>query len=398
MVSVAWAGTEETVTLKLYAKLAASFGTVSPSGQGSEFLLLAHPGIPISPKDCESDVAMSLAVDQVPQPSLYFQPSGKTVSGLYATILEQAEVSNFQDMADRQKALNARRKLLDRYRPGHPTPEYAAYLKYRLVHRRASDALALAIAEKEATGKQVPEVLEAAVGDALKEWKGKGFKEMVEEHRANLDAFLRHSAHVMFASLGLELRRAATPLPSRTGGQSVYWPAVLEPSPDTWYSEDNWAPFRLTEAERSLAAAKDGPPLQDGGGEPQVSDITLTMETKRVQVTRPWLESGIFEAGDWRMPAATGMPVISSGSPFDGNSGTMPLVISGLLLSRRLKMVGRWMDGKPALGPVALGGTAKDAGGRKVASMDGVQIIGFFCVPVPKCPDPDPKAFRGPER
>ena len=97
---------------------------------------------------------------------------------------------------------------------------------------------------------------------------------------------------------------------------------------------------------------------------------------------------------------------VSSGRPGDpdpgqpGDPGVMPLLVTGLLLARKVRMQGRITDpaitAPKALGPFALDGRPVQAAqdGTLTLSADAPQIIAFFCTPVPKCPDPDAKAFR----
>jgi hypothetical protein len=75
----------------------------------------------------------------------------------------------------------------------------------------------------------------------------------------------------------------------------------------------------------------------------------------------------------------------------------MPLLITGILLARKLSLKGDWSKsagGPPQrLGPFALAAGGKAGSGTTIV-VDGAQIIGFFCEPVPRCPTPSPNLFK----
>ena len=137
----------------------------------------------------------------------------------------------------------------------------------------------------------------------------------------------------------------------------------------------------------------------------------MTAQLKRIQITRPWMELGIFKSHSWRLPSLGNFSTISTGNPADPSPGIMPLIVTGLLLARNLSATGSWdpdakAKGLPkSLGPFALAPPPRDLsvplrtyageyGNNLSIRVEGVQIIGFFCEPVPKSPSPDPKFFR----
>jgi hypothetical protein len=132
------------------------------------------------------------------------------------------------------------------------------------------------------------------------------------------------------------------------------------------------------------------------------SSVSITLEAKRVNLARPWLDERIFSSHGWRMHKASGIDKVSTGNPADQDPGVMPFLVTGFLLSRKLVIAGSWSQGSPdevkTLGPFSLEGKAgrqvTSRGGKITISAATPEIIGFFCVSVPKCPDPDAKAFR----
>jgi hypothetical protein len=125
-----------------------------------------------------------------------------------------------------------------------------------------------------------------------------------------------------------------------------------------------------------------------------------------VEVDREWLDLGLFQARTWQLNSSCGIVLISSGNLADPNPGLLPLVVTGILLARKLYVTGSWAGGAgpdrelPAgLGPFSLAKAARSApvAGQSAGSFslraDAPQIIAFFCTVVPRSPSPDPKLF-----
>jgi hypothetical protein len=125
--------------------------------------------------------------------------------------------------------------------------------------------------------------------------------------------------------------------------------------------------------------------------------MTLAVEVKRVTIARPWMDLGIFSAHTWMLKETTGFALVSTGNPADPVPGPMPVVITGILLARKLTLTG--YEGKASgggqvpvrLGPFGLGAARRS--GSAITAPDP-QIIAFFIQVVPKSPTPDPKLFR----
>jgi len=180
-----------------------------------------------------------------------------------------------------------------------------------------------------------------------------------------------------------------------------WFPVVAAPSPDTWLQDKDWKPFSLTQSEKTLGAGGPALPLKAApGGVPAefLSTVTVAMDTKRVRISRPWMDLSFFSNRAWRLKPTCGYTTVSTGNLADKDPGRMPLVITGVLLSRKLLLKGRWTSpatAPKALGPFSLEGLAATTqSGQTSLSVDAPQIIGFFCTAVPKSPDPDSKAFR----
>lgn len=388
-----WADPGTALVEKLYAKLAASFSSGQALGKGGDYLLLACPGYAVSREDCADDYAISILADQIPLPARSYEPSGACYSATYGDLLDHAETSSFMLMADREKARIARRAVFDKFRPGQPTRAYATYLAFQAAWLAAEDALTLAQTDGLISGKVVPPGLDAGVAAALKAWEDHGNKQQVEDAFATLDAFYRENVGALFTDL-----RDAFAVARSDGGlhPTGYYPVTATPPPETWLADAGWKPFTLTQTERSLAEGGASLPLGARGKVPDDLDasVALTMETKRVSLTRPWLEMNLFKNRRWRLQAS-GFRMASTGNPADPEPGLMPLMVTGVLLSRKLVLTGRWPSARlRALGPFTLAGAPTLQDGQLTLRTEGAQIIGFFCTSVPRSPDPDEKAFR----
>ena len=396
-------GPEQQLLERVYTKLAASYSAEAALGSQGEFLLMAHPGISITPDFLEDAYGISILADQVPLAARTYQPGSATFSATYSTIINQAEVTNFRDMAERDRALEAKRILTDRRRPGHPTPAFAAYLKCRAAYQAAVDALSLARVEQEISGQAVPADLERAVAAAQRDWESKGSRSVIEKAQATLDTYYNSNLKALFGNLMVELQGAAT-----QGGHPVKWyPVEATPPVGEWLSPAGWKPFRLVRNEKPLARRQASLRLQakpGGATGPALpaaflTSLTFTLEAKRVNLDRPWLDEGIFKSHGWRMQKTSGFSVVSTGNPADPDPGLMPMLVTGVLLSRNLVLKGAWSGGPAAtvqsVGPFSLkGGKAATADGQLTLSVAGVQILGFFCKPIPRSPTPDASAFR----
>jgi hypothetical protein len=393
----------------IYAKFADSFATGAGMGEGGEFLILANPGIGLTPGQLKDLYDISALLDEIPKPSrLYFQ-SGAHYSSIYGQIMEKAQVTGYQVQADRDKALDARRKLDDKTRPGQPTKEYAAYLRYQALYDAALDGRTIAQVENRATGKAIPPGLDQAVDDAMGQWNKLGFKADMETALAETQKFFDSSPGALFATLRDEFGNA----PLKGNHDKPWLPVVANPPLDEWLQDQGWHPWSFQQADlRQQVAPKTQVPLAAGGApiasiDPGLmASLSLTVEVKRVNISRPWLETKIFSAHTWRMGPTAAFSRVSTGNLADKDPGIMPMIVTGVLLARKLSLTAQWSgdakSGATSLGPFALSGSVGDnpapsgtsaSGGLSLQAM-GPQIIGFFCRVMPVSPTPDARYFN----
>lgn len=390
----------------MYAKFAATF---TGSGANPEFLVLASPGIGLDPASLKTPCyEISLLLDQVPVVARSYHTSGNQYSVIYKRILDFAHVTPYQASGSRDAALKARRMLFDRSRPGRVTREYAAFQRYRAEYESARDARSLAL-EENRNGKPIPPGLNQAIDAARQRWETLGSKVPVQKALDALRKAYDTNAQALFHGLRNEFINA------QLRGQSSHrWlPVTTFPPVEQWMTGTGWHPmsFRQNDLRQTLPAGT--PPLPGGTPDPKAlaawtRSMVLSVEVKRVGVSRPWMDGALFGARSWTLPAGGGFTQVSSGRPADRHPGPMPILVTGLLLARRLTLSG--YPSGPAgrvptrLGPFDLSGTRSGLPAQKrqqTRTPEGIsitapdpQIIAFFCQAVPMSPDPDPKLFR----
>ncbi len=392
------AGPDTALVEKVYAKLAESFSAGEALGQKGDFLLLAHPGVAVTDDFLSDPFHVASLADRIPLAARYYTTGGRRVSSTYQAILASAEITNFVDQAKKQKALVARRSIYDKTRPGKPTAAYADYLKYQAAWASAMDALTLARTEQKTTGKPVPAHLEAAVANAARDLKEKGNQQAIESAQKDLENHYNANIKALFSNLTSELAAWS----NHSHGEE-WFSVTCSPPAETWLQAAGWNPFTLTQTEKSLAKANLAVPLEKtAGASPALppdflGSVTLTMETKRVNFARPWMDTGIFKGSGWRLWKSSGFTMVSTGNPADRDPGIMPLMVTGVLLSRNLVLSGAWSGGAAnvkALGPFSVE-KATVQSGRLTLTASGAQVVGFFCETLPRSPNPDPtRDFR----
>ena len=383
--------TEDGLLDFMYGKFAAAFIHPPEGGAPAERMMLANPGISLDPADLKTpSYGLSALLDQVPQASRIYHASGVRYSAIYERVLESSIVTRVQVAADQEAALYAKRLIFDKARPGQPTPEYAAFLKYAEAYAAALDAHSLARSEAKAAGKPVPPGLDQAVATARKDWERLGFRAPMEKALAALHKAYEGSSRAMFQTLRADFLKARL-----RGAHPDNWlPVTANPPVETWTSGTGWMPMTFRQedlqpppAEALPAGARPDPKAKAGWSR----TTTLAVEVKRVNIARPWMDLGIFSAHTWMLKETTGFALVSTGNPADPDPGPMPVVITGILLARKLTLTGYEGKAPGRLGPFGLGAARRS--GSAITAPDP-QIIAFFVQVVPKSPTPDPKLFR----
>lgn len=387
----------------MYAKFAAAFTPPRAGEQSEEFLILASPGIGLSRSDLVTpSYAVSQLVDQVPEPSRIYHISGNQVSRILERVLDTAAITRYQDLAARNAALAAKRALYDRSRPGQPTREYAGFQKYQAEYLAAQDARALALAESRAAKKPLPPGLDQAVEAARKTWESLGYRRPIQMALDAVQQAYQSNALVMFQNLRTGLQNARL----RSNAPQPWLPVTTYPPVEQWATGTGWHPMTFQQADLQAPSSNDTAPLpaRNAQAPAWAPGMVLSVELKRVKVTRPWMDPAIFSAHTWMLQENAGFLMVSTGNPADPSPGVMPLYVTGLLLARKLSLTGCRGREPGRLGPFDLGGvqsgrpamthrTIRSSAGTTIEVPDP-QIIAFICQVVPRSPAPDPRAFR----
>lgn len=188
-------------------------------------------------------------------------------------------------------------------------------------------------------------------------------------------------------------------------GTSGTWGPVYA-VPEDWYTNDI-SRFKSLKADMSSEGSADGPfellggedelewrlgKSTAGGLSPNTQLQSLEMKYMFVGFRRPWFNELLFRTSGWYL---SGQPAgfCSSGNTSD-NNGVLPLVPTGMLIGRNIKITADWSDSDAAvLADAASKDTSASLGPFVISDPGGddttVQIIGWFSNPVPLSPTVD---------
>ena len=401
------------VTEQIYAKLATAFSAPTSLGSGTSLLLLAQPGIAISAQQLQDPAELSRLMDRIPLPTGNYSPSSSTYSSVYSSILRTSQGSRNANQNELSRIHELKLVFRDRRHPWLPSGQYAAYLKYKTNHAKAVDAQAVARTEQKASGKQLPMGLEAAVAQALRDWESLGFKALIDDSVMKLRRSYDSNVQVLLAEQDLVLHNLA-----HADQQPTPWyPVQATPPFKDWLDGNGWQNWSFQKRDHQPQLPPGQLPLVFPAGATLSStetkwleSLTLAAQLKRVDITRPWLDTSLFFSHSWSLPKSSPFARVSSGRPQDPEPGIMPLLVTGVLLARNLVLSGPWdepvgqREAPKAVGPFALANPPRaglllhpfvsNGGGTLSVRVDGAQIIGFFCEPIPLSPTPDPTSLR----
>jgi len=142
-------------------------------------------------------------------------------------------------------------------------------------------------------------------------------------------------------------------------------------------------PLQLTSATAALTASTTVQTVT-------TDSISMSFEHCIVMLQRPWFPEQLLLLRNWFMPGyARGDISAGKGS---GDTGIMPVVTTGFVAIRNLKIASKWstqdlaaVEGAASFGPFSLIGRSYDQVSGTLAS-PGMQIIGWFCSALPVLP------------
>ena len=420
--NAAWTNLQD----RLRDKLAGAFPLPRTASSQQEVLILANPGLAMESLADPSGCALAQLLDAIPLPGTSYAPSGFSVSKVYHDLLFASELPMKWDSRARTKAKEAMNLL---YEPGSlykPSALLADYQRCKDHYDEAVDNLSRTPLRWAGWGiNPVYRSAQQTVAVALNDWETLGHRAQVDQAMAAVAALQNQKIYTLFADLQRDLEQYEGDAVDLEGYETD-----VHPSAGQWLADAGWAPFTFNADD---ALREDGRPIVNNPeptfkviGVPRnaglppfppppefIATLSLTADLKRVYVSRPWMDLGVFHSTQWRL-AGLSYTTISTGNPMDADPGVMPLFVAGLLLGRRFVLTGDWGEQQaanpealPSFGPWAFLGpwlasgslhptVSRDVEGRMTIAVDGAQIIGFFCQVIPKSPTPDSMAFPEP--
>lgn len=412
------------VRVQIYSKLAAAFSVPITTAQpGTAMLSLLFPGFFIQPHldpaDPKTQYLIANAVNGTLACSWVAELGAATISDVYKGILDGKEVPLVHLTPDQKAKLTAAEDYL--FGPdGEPSPAYQSYQRYRLAYFEALDTYEAALATEHNGGPAVPASVAEALAAAKQAWREDGHQDEVDLAIDTVEIYQGLEPLVYWKNLATRYREWTR----YVDVDSAYQYTTTIPPYERWFDEFGWSSFSFQPYDFERQRRSGGVGLRPGcccggdfasilpieTGRPEVtdlamSDIRLTCKLRRIQITRPWLDSSVFFSRAWRWsPGSIGYgSTISTGGDLAGvivPTGTMPVFPGTAVMARDLEA--RWSDPKMARKAAALAAAGQDisigpfrlTGARTGQDEHYVwqpdpQIIGFIGTILPRCPNPD---------
>lgn len=469
---------------QIFARMAQGFSFQLSAEAQAEPIVWLFPGLPVPP------VADPPTVDDLYYFSSVLNPvlnrgaiateRTELTPQVYDFILNSAVVGDSPLTASEQERFNTARAVL--FTTGDNFSErYHAYWQYRGAYESALCAL---YTETAHSGNAAA-TLRAEVGSALKAWQEKGYKQVIETALADYRILLPRDK-TWWHALRMRLDDQKTTSRGMTFYRTDTYPAL-----DKWDTAGTWYTYRFNSKERPVAGATDNnvplPKLGKAtrpfslntnaetmvstiarqsvnvstntlsctavaaktftgdGAAPAMDNIAISVQLKRINIVRPWLDETVFSAHNWKFGDAYQGKLVSTGDSANVRTPEMmPVLVVGVLLAKDLQIdataspeaLNALLESTTIIekanpgaaigfGPFSIAGKPRSnnvpmlaatltgesnqrlyAGGlttpyvnvstRLAAQMDihvhmpGMQILGYFVSPLPKSPDPAP--------
>lgn len=298
-------------------------------------------------------------VNLIPTVDPVWMYDGRMLWNEYGTIFRLASVADDQLSSEEEATLEAAHDVLYEEREVTDpdtgktntelveTEKHERYRQYKKKHQDAKERYNQAVitaenAEdadvKEAAAAEQDE-LEEAVEEALREWKGKGHKNEIEEAFADIDRLSGRGPKLLWQDWKEQYDRGGPEsdvLIDRTFYPTSYWPT-------SFYRDEatgSWTTVTMDGSEvRSLAnrAKADMPDLTDSGlvddgGQADLEIERLSVELARVEIVRPWFDPSLLRSRVWRW--RHGREPLSDGG--DPPRGSLPAYTTSMVFARNL--------------------------------------------------------------
>jgi hypothetical protein len=401
----------------------------------------------MSPDQIERAADFSNFVNIVPQWGQSWRPSGKTLTQQYQKVIDQPVLPS-TELSEPEKALYAQahdllwvKQRMQNALTGEiveidmPSLWQQRYDEYKKLHANALNRYLLEqsnyIAHMSEPGQaerwaQLKPILESDIRDALNQWEAAG-KRKVEEARATIGNMDGRGLQASWQD-----RRSRFTTYRKNAQIGDFWLTKYYPG-KFWEPEAGWLSLSLSHEEVHKVDEREQ--VSWGGGvsasfglwsiggdvsyESQktmascdVSSFSVSFELAMVPLLRGWLDEEVFSSRSWKFDSNI---VSASELLSDGQmppQGTMPMFPTAMLLARNVrinfdkssevnKTFMETIRGSASVGwgPFSVRANyykrtdrsshdfVEDTAGLSVA---GMQVIGFVCKLLDKCPDPDP--------
>jgi hypothetical protein len=422
-----------TMMKKLFSKISNSMTVASSRG----VLLLENPGTLIDPAydpaNADDRFDWSRLVGQIPEPNWVYESSGTQLSDLWEILLRDKILPTEALSAAERQLLNDAYTVV-RDANGLPSQRFNLYRYYERVHADAEDALHIAEEDYYNSGTPVPARLRRDVRIAEEDWVAFGHKDAVETALARIRSLQGRDPANWWANLerrfaesvetngaGLDFHRIRTQPPREALDPGIRWTEYSFGTSDYQYQRESThvsyggglsANFGLWRTSSGANYTRD-----QGFERSSHEMIDIKFEARRVMIDNYWLNPLVFETRSWGWAPNTvgaGLGYISDGDHNTNNGfpgGIMPLLPISLLLAKNVRVTGNFSEAERTWmreqinagasfgwGPFSIGGhyskqTERDYIAGSVTdtgfTSPQMQIIGWFCQPLGKTPDPD---------
>ncbi len=435
-----------TIMKTIYSKLAGVFsvGQQNSPTRDQNFLVLANPGFFVSPQwdmhKVDDRYKLSLVLNALPNSSWIYGEHAGTVGDLYSEILNNYDAPHVSLSAAEKRDLGDAKSLLFVQLPDGTLKASAAYDAYNAcleTYGNALDRYNAAMDDNASHGTRVPNSVITQLAIARNKLQGECRENEIEAALETYERLTGRNPAVWWA----ELKKQYNSNLENTTTNVSFPTMVTIPDYSAWTGNNGWATYTiddsdLTTTQRSTLTTIGGGlsaswGLWSVGGsynsstattysKSDVQQFSIALDVMRVSVRRPWMQSSLLRSRSWRWdPQKVGAgldtnPLSDGGDITHGRAplGRMPLVITGLLLSRNVKIATNLgsttastyshvvdTGGSVGWGPFSIGAHYHDetheAYAHGTITSDGitipdVQVIGFFCDVLPQSPYPDP--------
>jgi hypothetical protein len=370
---------------------------------------LALPDVKGVP-DAEDQFEMATLVNAAPLRQPFYAAGSATVRGLYSHVVNNKIVEVLPHTAAETQQLEAAHAVFFDPKTRKNTPRWEAYLEQEAIYLQRLDDIANQTFElREAgtfTGSHEAKFT-AETKQAYDVWMAKGYKKEIEDALAVIDRLSNRDGLAWWHDVraDFDARQAKGPR-GEVYGETDYHPHMSE-----WLKPAGWTQFRLNSTVASVrppgrvAPGAPRTPVVLSAGTSQITNFMLSVELKRIEVDRPWLERQVFSNPHWTLRGVTAID--SEGLTITANAAKadLPLLITGLILARNAKFVMRVVDAQRFTSNPALAKGFLQMNGQSIwkrltikpvirpesattedVEIKGPQIIGFICAKVPKSP------------